>query len=43
MRILDTGGAGTLLLGWGPTVPLRAGLAKTIEYFDKLIASKNVV
>jgi len=31
------------LLGWSPTVPLRAGLAKTIEYFDKLIASKNVI
>ena len=24
-------------LGWEPTVPLREGLAKTIEYFDGLI------
>ncbi len=28
-------------LGWSPKVPLREGLAKTIEYFDKLIASKK--
>jgi UDP-glucuronate decarboxylase len=24
-------------LGWEPTVPLREGLAKTIEYFDRLL------
>jgi UDP-glucuronate decarboxylase len=24
-------------LGWEPTVPLREGLAKTIEYFDGLL------
>jgi UDP-glucuronate decarboxylase len=30
------------VLGWSPKVQLRAGLAKTIEYFDKLIASKRV-
>ncbi|MBT8046154.1 MAG: hypothetical protein KJN67_03205, partial [Pontiella sp.] len=24
-------------LGWKPTVPLREGLAKTIEYFDGLL------
>ena len=24
-------------LGWEPTVPLREGLAKTIEYFDELV------
>jgi UDP-glucuronate decarboxylase len=24
-------------LGWEPTVPLREGLAKTIEYFDALL------
>ncbi|HEY5759638.1 MAG TPA: UDP-glucuronic acid decarboxylase family protein [Steroidobacter sp.] len=28
-------------LGWSPKVPLREGLAKTIEYFDQLIASKK--
>ena len=27
-------------LGWEPTVPLREGLAKTIEYFDTLL--KNI-
>ncbi len=24
-------------LGWEPTVPLREGLRKTIEYFDNLL------
>ena len=26
------------LLGWRPTVPLDVGLARTIEYFDGLLA-----
>jgi UDP-glucuronate decarboxylase len=28
-------------LGWEPTVPLRAGLARTIEYFDRLLAARE--
>ncbi|VGO12950.1 UDP-glucose 4-epimerase [Pontiella desulfatans] len=28
-------------LGWEPTVPLREGLAKTIEYFDGLLKERN--
>jgi UDP-glucuronate decarboxylase len=27
------------VLGWGPTVPLRAGLQQTIDYFDGLLKS----
>ena len=30
--------AGELLNGWKPLVPLRAGLARTIEYFDNLLS-----
>jgi len=26
--------------GWGPKVPLKEGLTKTIEYFDKLLTEK---
>jgi UDP-glucuronate decarboxylase len=29
------------LAGWEPKVPLREGLIKTIEYFDRLIADNN--
>jgi len=29
------------VLGWSPQVQLREGLTRTIEYFDKLIASKQ--
>lgn len=29
------------ILGWSPQVQLKEGLTRTIEYFDKLIASKN--
>jgi UDP-glucuronate decarboxylase len=28
-------------LGWEPTVPLRAGLARTIDYFDRLLAARE--
>jgi UDP-glucuronate decarboxylase len=31
------------VLGWSPKVPLRAGLAKTIEYFDGLLKAKPAV
>ncbi|WP_116813350.1 UDP-glucuronic acid decarboxylase family protein [Steroidobacter cummioxidans] len=31
------------VLGWSPKVQLRDGLTKTVEYFDKLIASKRAV
>lgn len=31
------------LLGWSPKVQLREGLTRTIEYFDKLIASKKSI
>ncbi len=27
-------------LGWTPTIPLRQGLAATIEYFDRLLAGR---
>ncbi|GAP70785.1 UDP-glucuronate decarboxylase [Bacteroidales bacterium 6E] len=30
--------AGELLNGWKPLVPLRVGLARTIEYFDNLLS-----
>ncbi|WP_129777693.1 UDP-glucuronic acid decarboxylase family protein [Peristeroidobacter soli] len=30
-------------LGWSPKVPLREGLVKTVEYFDKLIAAKKAI
>jgi UDP-glucuronate decarboxylase len=30
------------VLDWRPTVPLREGLAKTIEYFEKLLAKEPV-
>jgi UDP-glucuronate decarboxylase len=29
-------------LGWGPTIPLRDGLAKTIAYFDALLKSNDM-
>ena len=29
-------------LGWQPKVPLRDGLAKTIEYFDRMLSQTNV-
>ena len=29
------------MLGWEPTVPLEAGLKKTIAYFDALLAGKT--
>jgi UDP-glucuronate decarboxylase len=29
------------LLGWSPKVPLRAGLMKTIEYFESLLTSQG--
>jgi UDP-glucuronate decarboxylase len=29
------------LAGWEPKVPLREGLIKTIEYFDRLLADNN--
>jgi UDP-glucuronate decarboxylase len=28
-------------LGWGPAIPLREGLAKTVAYFDKLLSGKS--
>ena len=28
-------------LGWEPKVPLREGLARTIAYFDRLLASDD--
>jgi UDP-glucuronate decarboxylase len=31
------------ILGWSPKVQLREGLTRTIDYFDKLIASKKAV
>jgi UDP-glucuronate decarboxylase len=31
------------VLGWSPKVQLKEGLTRTIEYFDKLIASKKAV
>jgi UDP-glucuronate decarboxylase len=31
------------ILGWTPKVQLKEGLTRTIEYFDKLIASKKAV
>jgi UDP-glucuronate decarboxylase len=31
------------MLGWSPKVQLRDGLTRTIEYFEKLIASKKAV
>jgi UDP-glucuronate decarboxylase len=31
------------LLGWRPTTPLNDGLARTIEYFDKLLARRGEV
>lgn len=33
--------AGELLNGWKPLVPLRVGLARTIEYFDNLLSEKS--
>ncbi len=30
-----------LLDGWEPVVPLREGLEKTVEYFDRLLSEKN--
>ncbi len=30
-----------LLDGWEPVVPLRAGLEKTVEYFDRLLSEGN--
>jgi len=30
------------LLGWRPTVPLRNGLAKTVAYFEQLLATEPV-
>jgi UDP-glucuronate decarboxylase len=30
------------LNGWEPKIPLREGLTKTIEYFDKLIQEENL-
>ena len=29
------------LLSWSPTVPLRTGLKRTIEYFDQLLVEQN--
>lgn len=29
------------LLGWEPTVPLEAGLEKTIAYFDRLLSDRG--
>jgi UDP-glucuronate decarboxylase len=29
------------ILGWRPTIELRAGLAKTIDYFDRLLSDKD--
>lgn len=34
----DIQAAGELLNGWKPLVPLRVGLARTIEYFDNLLS-----
>jgi UDP-glucuronate decarboxylase len=31
------------VLGWSPKVQLKEGLTRTIEYFDKLIASKKAI
>lgn len=31
------------LLDWQPTVMLDSGLQKTIDYFDKLLSSKNII
>ncbi len=31
------------LLGWEPKIPLREGLARTIDYFDALLAEERVV
>ena len=30
------------LLGWQPTIPLAEGLKKTINYFSKIVAGKNI-
>jgi UDP-glucuronate decarboxylase len=30
------------LLGWQPTIPLTEGLKKTINYFSKIVAGKNI-
>src|SRR6478672_1297252 len=30
------------LLGWQPTIPLADGLKKTIDYFSKIVAGKNI-
>jgi UDP-glucuronate decarboxylase len=30
------------LLGWTPTIQLRDGLAKTIAYFERLLAGQRV-
>ena len=37
---LTTADIGALIgLGWRPTIPLEEGLRRTIEYFDRLLAS----
>jgi UDP-glucuronate decarboxylase len=28
------------VLGWQPTTPLKEGLSRTIEYFDRLLAGR---
>jgi UDP-glucuronate decarboxylase len=30
------------LLGWSPSIPMREGLAKTIDYFDTLLANPSM-